>query len=190
MQTAHETAAAEIAAAKAAYLASGGKIKRLPGFTAITPMRPAKRSSTAKPDIKPAVTPGGFVGRAYIAEGVGLGVKQLFHGGIYNHLLPKPTGGTQMERFTKADADLAIRAIRAFRRNNSPDPALHVDRHYICDALGINANGLFDTRYSYVAILPEPAFIQRGRGKPKQWYLKTEADAAIEKIQQIRSSRK
>ena len=95
-----------------------------------------------------------------------------------------------MERFAKRDADLAIKAIKAFRRNNQPDPALHIDRQYICDALGITPGGLFNTRNSYEGILPDPVFIQRGRGKPKQWYLKTEADAAIEKIQRTRGARK
>lgn len=160
--TGHEAAAADVAAAKAAYLASGGEITKLEGFTEIKPMRPARRSSAVKADIKPTTSPGGFVGRAYIAEGVGLGVKQLFYGGIYNHLLPKPTGGARTERFAKTDADLAIKAIKAFRRKNSPDPALHVDRHYICDALGVTPGGLFNTRNSYEDILPGPAFTQRG----------------------------
>ena len=180
----------EIEAAKTAYLANGGKITRLPGFTAITPMRPAKRASASKPDIGPAVSTDGFVGRAYIAEGVGLGVKQLFYGRIYDHLLPNPPGGARMGRFAKADADRAIKAIRVFRRKNEPDPDLHVDRQYICDALGLTPGGLFNTRNSYEGILPEPAFIQSGRGKPKQWYLKVEVGAAIEKIQRIRSARK
>ena len=180
----------EIEAAKKAFLADGGKIKRLPGFTAIAPMRPAERPSAAKADAEPTIAPDGLVGRAYIAERVGLGVKHIFHSGLFDHLLPKPAGGTWAERFTKADADRAIRAIKAHRRKNEPDPALHVDRQYICDALGVTTGGLFGARNSRSGMLPEPAFLQRGRGKPKQWYLKSEADAAIEKIQQVRSSQK
>ena len=176
--TRHEATAAEVEAARAAYLANGGKITPLAGFTGTKPL-PERRAPAIE-----AENISGQVSRKYIAAMLGVSVKSCFSAtAAHRRLLPNPVGRKGGFMYDKADADESIAAIRKVWA--ARDDAGKVDRRYFAEALGMTHSTLFCATSIWDRHLPAPIESRHFDSSNKHWYDKKEADKAIRKIKKI-----
>ena len=175
---------AEIATAKQAFLASGGKVTKLAGFTGIKPLPERREPALDAENI------GGQVCRKYMASMLGTTVNACFSAtAAHRKLLPKPVGRSSTGGFMydKAAADAAVATIRAAWAER--DSCTRVGRDYFVEALGVSVYTLFNAVSIWSRYMPPKLPSEHLGTGSKCWYDKKEADKAIRKIKKIKKDR-